>query len=119
VDASGTETWGDVITVAEAAPPPKQHNQTHTSARAGLERWRRWAERRGPALVDPGRPLGNALGVTRDGVTASDTGVVGMSILQAASRDEASSLVAGHHHPAWSDGCEIVLLEEMPIPELH
>src|SRR5947199_8765982 len=91
---------------------------TAEEAQLGLQRWVQWAERLGPALVDLGKPLGNALRVAPDGVTASDTTVIGMSILQAGSRDEALSLVSGHHHLEWSNDCEIVLLEEMAIPEL-
>lgn len=61
----------------------------------------------------------DAVKITRDGVSAADTNVVGMSILQAGSTDEALSLVVGHHHLEWSNDCEIVLLEEMAIPELQ
>jgi hypothetical protein len=92
---------------------------TAEEAKAGLARWVRWTDGLGPALVDPGKPLGNAVRVTQGGVTTSDTNVVGMSILQASSRDEALSMVSGHHHLEWSNDCEIVLLEEMPIPELQ
>lgn len=92
---------------------------TAEEAQVGLERWVQWAERLGPALVDPGKPLGNAAKVTQAGVTTSDTNVIGMSILQANSRDEALSLVSGHHHLEWSNDCEIMLLEEMAIPELQ
>jgi hypothetical protein len=27
-------------------------------------------------------------------------------------------MVEGHHHLSWAEGCEIEVLEEMPIPEL-
>ena len=101
----------DVATRFAAATPEE--------AQVGLQRWVQWAERLGPALVDPGKPLGNALKVTPGGVTPSDTNVIGMSILQASSRDEALSFVSDHHHLAWSDDCEILLLEEMAIPELQ
>lgn len=92
---------------------------TPEEAQAGLRRWVAWAEELGPALVDPGQPLGHPLTVTRSGATPSDTSIIGMSILQARSRDEALGMVAGHHHLEWSEGCEILLLEEMAIPELQ
>lgn len=92
---------------------------TADEAQAGLHRWGEWAARLGPALVDPGKPLGNALQITPDGVTDSNTTVVGMSIIEAASQAEALGLVSGHHHLDWSQECEIVLLEEMGIPELQ
>lgn len=91
---------------------------TPEEAQVGLNQWVLWAQRLGPALVDAGKPLGNALKVTSDGVTASATNIIGMSILQASSRDEALTMVSGHHHLSWSHDCEIVLLEEMAIPEL-
>jgi hypothetical protein len=87
-------------------------------AEVGLQQWVAWAERLGPALVDPGKPLGRALSVTAAGVSPSGTTVIGMSILEAGSRDEALSMVSDHHHLRWSEGCEILLLEEMGIPEL-
>lgn len=92
---------------------------TPEEAQAGLQKWIDWAEELGPALVDPGKPLGNALKVTPGAVESSDTNVVGMSILQANSRDKALQFVADHHHLQWSGGCEIVLLEELAIPELQ
>jgi hypothetical protein len=42
-----------------------------------------------------------------------------MSILQADSMDEAVAMVKGHHHLHWAEDCEIVVLEEMPIPEME
>ena len=92
---------------------------TPEQAQAGLQHWIDWAQKIGPALLDPGKPLGNTLRVTASGVTPGDSDVIGMSILQAESRDEALRMVEGHHHLQWSDGCEILLLEEMPIPELQ
>jgi hypothetical protein len=91
---------------------------TPEEAGVGLQRWVQWADRLGPALVDPGKPLGNALKVTPGSVVPADTNVIGMSILQASSREEALELVADHHHLEWSPDCEILLLEEMAIPEL-
>jgi hypothetical protein len=42
-----------------------------------------------------------------------------MSILQAESMDEALEMVKDHHHLHWAEDCEIVVLEEMPIPEME
>ncbi len=41
-----------------------------------------------------------------------------MSILQANSMDEVREMVQDHHHLHWADDYEIVVLEELPIPEL-
>ncbi|SRR5258706_16463541 len=92
---------------------------TPEEAMKGMQLWVDWAERLGTALVDPGRPLGNAMTVTSAGATNADTRVIGMSILQAESMDEALELVKDHHHLHWAEDCEIVVLEEVPIPELQ
>jgi hypothetical protein len=42
-----------------------------------------------------------------------------MSILQATCMDEALKMVDDHHHLHWAEHCEIVVLEEQPIPELQ
>ncbi|MGN8024663.1 hypothetical protein [Microbacterium sp. 22242] len=91
---------------------------TPEEAQAGLGAWQEWAERLGPALVYPGSPLAQALTVTAGGAVDADTDVIGMSILQAATRDAALDLVRAHHHLTWDEGCCIALLEEAQIPEL-
>ncbi len=91
---------------------------TPEEAAAGVKKWVDWAERTGTALVDPGKPLANATKVTRTGTAASDTRVIGMSILQAETMEEALGMVEDHHHVQWAEECEIVVLEEMAIPEL-
>jgi hypothetical protein len=92
---------------------------TPEEAQIGLQRWVAWAQRLGPSLVDPGKPLANAVRVTERGIEPSSTSIMGMSILQAECRDEALSMVSDHHHLVWSDDCEILLLEEAGIPELQ
>jgi len=69
--------------------------------------------------VDPGKPLGNAMKVTPQGITKTDSNIIGMSILQAGSMDEALEMVKDHHHLHWAEDCEILVLEEMGIPELE
>jgi hypothetical protein len=88
-------------------------------AAAGVQLWVDWAQKIGPALVDPGKPLGNAMRVTTAGVAATDSRIIGMSILQAETMDQAVAMVEDHHHLAWAEDCEIDVLEEMPIPELQ
>jgi hypothetical protein len=90
---------------------------TPEQAQAGVRQWTDWFTRLGPALLDPGRPLGNARTVTRDGATAGPTEVVGMTILQADTIDDALEMVHDHHHLRWSDSCAITVLEELSIPE--
>jgi hypothetical protein len=92
---------------------------TPEEARAGVALWTKWFTELGPALVDPGRPVGNTVTVTRAGSTKAPTDVVGMSILQAHDMDAVLALVRHHHHLEWSDACSITILEEMAIPEVE
>jgi len=91
---------------------------TPEEAMVGMQLWIDWAQKIGTGLVDPGKPLGNAMRVTPSGVAAIDSNIIGMSILQAESMDEALSMVKDHHHLHWAEDCEITVLEEMPIPEM-
>ena len=90
---------------------------TPEEAAAGVQMWVDWAQKIGPALVDPGKPLGNAVRVSAGGSRQTGSNIIGMSILQAESMDGALSMVNGHHHLHWAEDCEILVLEEMPIPE--
>ena len=92
---------------------------TPEEAMEGMQLWVDWAQRIGSGLVDPGKPLGNAIKVTKAGTARTDSEIIGMSILQADSMDEALNMVKEHHHLDWAEDCEIVLLEEMPIPEME
>lgn len=92
---------------------------TPTEAAKGMQLWVDWSTQLGPALLDPGKPLGNARRITRTEITETPSEVIGMSILQATSMDEALKLVDNHHHLHWADQCEIVVLEEQPLPELQ
>ena len=88
-------------------------------AMKGMQLWADWAQRLGTGLVDPGKPLGNAVKVTRSGTARTESNIIGMSILQADSTESALQMVEDHHHLSWAHDCEIVVLEEMPIPELQ
>ena len=69
--------------------------------------------------MDPGKPLGNAVRVTTRSDARIESNIIGMSILQAESMDGALQMVKDHHHLRWAEDCEIVVLEEMPIPEME
>jgi hypothetical protein len=92
---------------------------TPEEASVGMQLWVDWAQKIGPALLDPGRPLGNARRVTKTGAASAESHIIGMSILQADSMNEALEMVKDHHHLHWAEDCEMVVLEEMPIPEME
>jgi hypothetical protein len=91
---------------------------TPDEAIKGMQLWVDWAQKLGTGLVDPGKPLGAAMRVTPRGATKTDSDIIGMSILQAGSMDEALEMVKDHHHLHWAENCEMVVLEELPIPEM-
>ena len=90
---------------------------TPAEAQAGKKLWIDWARKLGPALVHPGQPLGNGMKITQGGAKRTNSPIVGMSIVEAGSADEALEMVRDHHHLRWAKDCEILLLEEMTIPE--
>jgi hypothetical protein len=92
---------------------------TPEQAQAGVQLWTEWFAKLGPALIDPGAPLGNARAINPRGTADASTDIIGMTILQAENMDVALSLVTEHHHLQWADSCSITLLEEMPIPEVE
>jgi hypothetical protein len=92
---------------------------TPEEAMEGMKLWVNWAQKIGSGLVDPGKPLGNAVRVTTHGVASTESNIIGMSILQAESMDEALEMVKNHHHLYWAEDCEIVVLEEMALPEME
>jgi hypothetical protein len=92
---------------------------TPEEAMAGMQLWVDWAQKIGPGLVDPGKPLANAHRVSTRSVASTESRIIGMSILLAESMDDALEMVRDHHHLHWAEDCEIVVLEEMPIPEME
>jgi hypothetical protein len=92
---------------------------TPEEAQEGVKLWFAWKEKLGPSLIDIGTPIGNAMKVTKKGTTKSDSQVIGYSILQASSMDEALEMVKDHHHLQWAGSCELEVYEQMPIPELE
>ena len=82
-----------------------------------MEAWMVWAQKCGDKLVDMGTPLANGTKlVPGGGSETSDKNVVGYSILQAESLEEASSLLNDHPHLAWDGACEIEVHESMAMP---
>ena len=108
-----------VLYYAPLAVAQRFAQATPEEAAQGMKLWMDWKEKIGDGLIDMGKPLGNAMKVTKSGITKSDSKIIGMSIIQAENMDEALDMVKDHHHLQWADDCEIVVLEQMPIPELQ
>jgi hypothetical protein len=94
----------------------KMASATPEDAQKGMEPWMEWARHCGSGLVDMGSPLTNAQKVKKDGAAASQSTVVGYSVLQAENMDKALAMVKDHPHLQWMDSCEVEVHETMPLP---
>ena len=104
-------TYHAPMTPAEATPPtPEQLD-------AVMQQWNTWAATVGDRMVDFGTPLAGGVRVAPGGATApSERQVVGYTILEAASLDEALELARTHPHLNMPGGCEIEVHEAQAIP---
>lgn len=97
------------------APPgawEKTSGATPEEFEAGMKEWFVWKDRIGDKLVDFGSPLAPGTRIKPDGSTEQSTkDVTGYSIVQADNLDEAKSLLEGHPHLTWTDGCDIEVHE--------
>jgi len=82
----------------------------------GMEAWMAWAKKCGDKLIDLGAPLANGQSLSTNGSRPSKKEVAGYSILQAENMEEAKSLLKGHPHLGWDEGCSIEVHETMPLP---
>lgn len=101
---------------APKAAAEKMASVSPQDAKKGMESWFAWAKRVGSGMVDLGTPLGNGMKVTKSGTVLSNKDVVGYTILQAKSMDEAVEMLKGHPHLDWVDGCEIEVHESLALP---
>ncbi len=84
---------------------------------AGMKAWMAWAHKCGDKLVDMGTPLGNGITIGPGGSSASSASrIIGYSILQANSMEEAKDLLKDHPHLDWNASCEIELHESLAMP---
>jgi hypothetical protein len=106
-----------VIYSAPASALEQMQNSSPEDMKKGMEQWEVWAKKCGSGLVDMGTPLSGGQNITKSGSSPSQKNIVGYSILQAEDMEGAKSLIAGHPHLEWTDGCEIEVHESMPLPE--
>jgi hypothetical protein len=105
-----------VIYKAAGSALEKMGKSSPEETKTGMAKWKTWAEKCGPGLIDLGSPLGNGQKVTVSETSDSNPGVVGYSILQAENMDEIKKLLEGHPHLGWDAACEIEVFECLPMP---
>ena len=105
-----------VIYHANTDAAVKMAESTPEEMQEGMKPWMEWAEKCEDGLVDMGTPLANGMKVSTSGTSPSDKNVVGYSVLQAESMEEAVEMLKNHPHLQWTEGCEVEVHEEMPLP---
>ena len=100
----------------DEASKKKAASFTSEQMKEGMKSWMDWAQKCGMGLVDIGRPLANGMKVTKDGVSKSLKEVMGYSVLQAETMEEAVAMLKNHPHNQWVDGCSIEVHESTPLP---
>jgi hypothetical protein len=106
-----------VLYNAPVSAMEKMKNMSPEDHKKGMEPWMAWVKKCGDGIVDMGTPFGNGQKVTKSENSLSDSDIVGYSILQAESMDEAVEMMQGHPHLELEMGCEIEVFESMPMPK--
>jgi hypothetical protein len=103
--------------VYHAATPEAAHSHDEEEMKAVMGAWMAWGEKVGSRMVDFGTPLAGGTRVAPDGSTASSVReVVGYTIIEAESFDDALGLAKEHPHLQMPGGCVIEVHEAQPVP---
>lgn len=87
---------------------------TEAEREAAMAKWGQWFQQLGPAVVNPGNPLGASTSVEGSGANgAAKSGLSGFSILSADSLDAATELAKGC--PVLEGGGKVDVYEAIPI----
>jgi hypothetical protein len=106
-----------VIYYASSSAMEQMKDSSPEDTKKGMEGWMVWAKKCGDGLVDMGTPLGNGQKVKKSGSSPSEKGIVGYSLLQAESMENAVKMLDNHPHLSWNEGCEIEIHESLPMPK--
>jgi hypothetical protein len=83
---------------------------------AVMQEWMSWAGEVGDRMVDFGTPLAGSVRVTPSGTGGSDRQVTGYTIIEADDMESALALARNRPHLNMAGGCEIEVLEALPVP---
>ena len=105
-----------VIYHAPAEAMQKMASATEEEKAEGMKPWMTWMEKVGENMIDIGSPLMGGTKIKSDGSTEMSTkDVTGYSLIQANNMDEAKTLLDGHPHLMWTEGCDIEVHEVIPM----
>jgi hypothetical protein len=87
---------------------------TETEREAAMAAWGQWFGKLGPAVVEPGNPVGPSASVSASGSNgAAGSGLSGYSIITADSLDAATELVKDC--PVIANGGKVDVYETIPV----
>lgn len=81
-----------------------------------MQPWIDWFNSVGDGLLDRGMPLGNGKHVTTSGVSESTSQIMGYSMIQAESMDQALELAKKQPHLTIGEGRSVEVLEVLAMP---
>ncbi|MEP5155660.1 hypothetical protein [Planktotalea sp.] len=84
---------------------------------AHMEKWKAWSHGLGDAVIDPGLPAGKSITVTPDGVidNGGSNPISGITVIQAASFEDATEMVKGCPHLSGTGTIEIAEAMDMDM----
>jgi len=90
--------------------------ETPEEGQKSMEEWKAWAANLGPALINPGTPVGITKVLTKDGVSENPSPhpIMGFSILEADSMDAALDMLRDCPHFRYEGTLEVSEMMEMP-----
>jgi hypothetical protein len=90
--------------------------ETPEEGQKSMEEWKAWAANLGPALINPGTPVGITKVLTKDGVSENPSPhpIMGFSILEADSMEAALDLLRDCPHFKYEGTLEVSEMMEMP-----
>ncbi len=90
--------------------------ETPEEGQKGMEKWKAWAASLGPALINPGTPVGMTKVLTADGVSSAPSvhPIDGFSIIEANNMDAALTLLKDCPHFDFEGTLEVSEMMQMP-----
>lgn len=85
--------------------------------KAGIQRWKDWAEENKKSILDQGSPLGKTTRIDKDGITNGKNLITAYTLIEAESKEEAAKLFLDHPHFMIFPGESVEIMECLPLPK--
>ena len=74
---------------------PTKELSSPEEGQAHQAKWMEWIKELGDAMINPGTPLGKSMMVSSEGVSETDTGLTGYTVVEAPDLDAAVEIAKG------------------------